>query len=113
VAVVVTCDQFATQPDQTAAVEVARDVPFAVTLCSNPSMATYAWADPLVADPAIVKPDGAVDDDPASPIPGVPGERIFTFSGIAAGETTIAYGYAGPAPSAAAEWTLELTVTVV
>jgi predicted secreted protein len=111
VAVTITCDQFATQPVQTASVEVAKDVPFTVTLCSNPSTG-YAWAEPAIADTAIVKHDGAVDGAPASPMPGAPGERIFTFTGIAAGETTIAFGYAGPAPSAAAEWTLELTVTV-
>jgi predicted secreted protein len=111
VALVISCDQFASQPAQTASLEVAVDRPFTVTLCSNPSTG-YAWAEPVIADPTIVKHDGAVDGAPASPMPGAPGERLFTFTGLAAGGTTITFGYAGPAPSAAPEWTVVLTVSV-
>jgi predicted secreted protein len=110
-ALVITCEQFETEAAQVATIEVAAGAPFTVTLCSNPSTG-YVWAEPTIADPAIVRLDGAIDAAAASPMPGAPGDRIHTFTGIAAGQTTIAFGYAGPAPSVAPEWTLELTVSV-
>ena len=114
----VSCDDFYKQAAISQEVAVAVGDSFTVTLCSNPTTG-FLWSESAqISDLSVLEqlghefvPPEYKGDKP--PPPGTPGQEIWTFKALKAGESTISMEYSRPWEGGEkGEWTFALTVTV-
>jgi len=118
VPVEVSCDDFYKLQHISQEVGVAVGDSFTVTLCSNPTTG-FLWSESAqISDQSVLEqlgrefvPPEYKGDKP--PPPGTPGQEIWTFKALKAGESTISMEYSRPWEGGEkGEWTFALTVTV-
>ena len=82
-----------------------------VILESNASTG-YTWSLTSEPDPSVMTSAGKQIQPPATPMPGAPGQQVFTFSAAAPGTTEFTLTYAQPFGDEKAYQTDTFTVTV-
>ena len=116
VSVEVSCDDFYEQPAISDEATVAVGDSFTVTLCSNPTTG-FQWSESAqISDQTVVEQIDSKFVSPQSeppPPPGTPGQRIWTFKALKAGDSTVSLDYSRPWEGGEkGTWTFVLTVTV-
>ncbi len=109
-----TCEQFGSTPTMTQSAQLGVGDELAIALCSNPSTG-YAWEQPEVADPAVIKVVDSAYHAPGATLPvvGAAGGQVMTIRGLTTGETTVLVRYSRPwAGGEKGSWTYTLKVVV-
>jgi inhibitor of cysteine peptidase len=76
-------------------IQVPRDKEFSIALASNPSTG-FRWKMTLPEDQQVVKLLGSEHVVSQEVMPGVPGEEVYKFKAITAGETKVDFVYERP-----------------
>ena len=116
VPVEVSCDDFYEQSAISREATVAVGDSFTVTLCSNPTTG-FQWSESAqISDQTVLEQVDSRFVSPQSeppPPPGTPGQRIWTFQALKAGDSTVSLDYSRPWEGGEkGTWTFVLTVTV-
>jgi inhibitor of cysteine peptidase len=111
----VSCDEFYELPHIRREVSVAVGDTFTVTLCSNPSTG-FQWEAAKISDPGVLEEVDHKFILPGSeppPPPGTPGQEVWTFKALKAGESTVSIDYSRPWEGGEkGAWTFVLSVSV-
>ena len=118
VSVNVACDEFMKSQHINQEVAVAAGDSFTVTLCSNPSTG-FQWEPAQISDPTVLQEVDHKSIGPSEetggmpPAPGTPGQEVWTFQALKAGESTVSIDYSRPWEGGEkGTWTFNLTVVV-
>jgi inhibitor of cysteine peptidase len=111
----VSCDEFYKLPHARREVSVAVEDTFTVTLCSNPSTG-FQWEAAKISDSGVLEEVDHQFMPPGSeppPPPGTPGQEVWTFKALKAGESTLSIDYSRPWEGGEkGAWTFVLSVSV-
>ncbi len=115
VSVDVSCDEFYESQHIRREVEVPVDAAFKAVLCSNPTTG-FQWEEARISDPTVLEQVAHEFVSPESeppPPPGAPGQDVWTFKALKAGESTISVDYSRPWEGGEkGEWTFVLNAVV-
>jgi inhibitor of cysteine peptidase len=115
VSVDVSCDEFYESKHISRNVEVPAVATFKVILCSNPTTG-FQWEEARISDPTMVEElshEFVTPESKPPPPPGTPGQDVWTFKALKAGESTISVDYGRPWEGGEkGEWTFVLNVVV-
>jgi inhibitor of cysteine peptidase len=115
VSVEVPCDEFYESRHISRDADIPVGAALQVILCSNPSTG-FQWEEARISDPAVLEELSHEFVSPESkppPPPGTPGQDVWTFKALKAGESTISVDYSRPWEGGEkGEWTFVLNVVV-
>jgi inhibitor of cysteine peptidase len=112
--IVVSCDDFSSQPHPSKSITVSAGDLFTVTLCSNPTTG-FSWSESAqISDATVVQ---QVSHNTIAPenknLVGAPGSEVWVFKALKKGSSTVTMEYSRPwAGGEKGVWTLNLTVDV-
>jgi len=107
------CDELRQQKKMSRQIEVNTGDTFTVNLCSNASTG-FRWSDSAkISDKTIVQQTDHQYVAPSKPMPGAPGQQVWTFKALRKGTAQITNEYSQPwAGGQKSVWTLTLDVMV-
>jgi inhibitor of cysteine peptidase len=112
--VIVTCDDFNSQPNASKQLAVDAGNTFTVTLCSNATTG-FKWSESAqISDPTVVQQTAHEFVSPQNTgLVGAPGNEVWTFKALKKGTSTINMEYGRPWEGGEkGVWTFSLIVTV-
>ncbi len=108
----ISCDEFAGEKHIQREIEVAAGEEFSISLCSNPGTG-FQWTEAQIDDAAVLEEVSRGYVPPQGDQAGAPGEEVWVFKALQAGETVISMEYSQPWEGGTKqEWTFTLTVEV-
>ncbi len=107
------CDELRQQKNMSRQIKVNMGDAFTVDLCSNASTG-FRWLDSAkISDKTIVQQIDHKNVAPSKPMPGAPGQQVWTFKALRKGTAQITNEYSQPwAGGQKSAWTLTLDVMV-
>jgi inhibitor of cysteine peptidase len=107
------CDELRQQKNMSRQIKVNMGDTFAVNLCSNASTG-FRWLDSAnISDKTIVQQIDHKNVAPSKPMPGAPGQQVWTFKALRKGTAQITNEYSQPwSGGHKSVWNLTLDVMV-